>query len=314
MLRLYAAVFVVLTFVCSLFGQTQIRIADDSSSGTYAQMLGQLVDACSSDAFNIVPVNEGGGAVGNLAALYNNHADAAFLHSDVFLYNAQADPSYNRFKTLLALWPEQIHVLALRNSKTSKPGTFSYGKLQINSLSDLVGANFKAAAAGGGVLTSKLLSGQGRGGFQVIDAQKGDNVITMLRNGEVDAAIFVGAAPLPNLAKLSGQEFKLVPIGEAIAGNVGNVYRQATISGYSNGLTSGPLKTLAPIATLFSKAFSTQEKVKAQAALRNCATQKLGYLQDNGSPNWQDVTAGDHGISVIPYLELPSTSTAQSHK
>ena len=142
---------------------------------------------------------------------------------------------------------------------------------------------------------------------------KGDAVISALRNGEIDAAVFVGAAPLPNLAKLSGSEFRLIPIGEEIAGNVGNVYRAATISGYSNGLTSGPLKTMAPVATLFSKAFSTPEKVRAQAALRLCVSNKLGYLQDNGSPNWQDVTANDHGIAVIPYLDLILTS-ATSHK
>src|SRR6516165_5174249 len=75
------------------FAQTTIRVAADSSSGTYNKMLGEIIGVCNDNSLNIVPANEGGGgAVGNLDALFNNKADAAFLHSDVYLYNAQSDP------------------------------------------------------------------------------------------------------------------------------------------------------------------------------------------------------------------------------
>lgn len=113
-------------FTVSAFAQATLRIADDSSSGTYKKMLGEIIAVCSDDSFNIAEAaGVTGGAIGNLEALYNNKADAAFMHSDVFFANAQADPSYNKFKTLVALYPEPIHVLALRTSKTKKPGYFS---------------------------------------------------------------------------------------------------------------------------------------------------------------------------------------------
>ena len=294
------------------YGQDNtIRVADDSSSGTYHTMLGEVVSVCGSDQFNIQEVNQGGGAPGNLNALFNNKADAAFLHSDVFLAQSQADTSYNRFKTLVALWPESIHVLVLTNSKTSKTGWASIGKAQFNSLQDLAG--YTVGAAGGGVFTAKVLQGQGQGGFQVQEFDSGSSVIKALDNGIIAAAIFVGAAPLPNLDKLPNkQNYRLIPIGENIANRVSGVYRTAKITGYS-GLQTGPVSTLAPLAVILTKTFSTPAKQNAQRAFRACISQHLGELQDGYSPNWQNVTAGDTG-TLNNYLELAGGTTTTPRK
>jgi len=283
------------------FAQATIRVAADSSSGTYNKMLGEIISVCNDDSLNIVAANQnGGGAVGNLDSLVNNRADAAFLHSDVYLYNAQSDPTYNKFKTLVAGWPESIHVLVLRQSISKKKGTLSFGKQEFNSLSDLNG--FTVAAAGGGVLTAKILAGQGGGNFTVVDGQSGASVISMLDSGKADAALFVGAAPLPNIEKLDKSKYKLLPIGEGIAGRLGNVYRPSKIN--YPGLTNGPLSTMAPLATIVTRQFSSPEKIAAQSKFRACVTKNIPKLQDNGSPNWQDVTPGDHGIASIPWLDL----------
>lgn len=305
--RSFSLIAMILVVACSMFGQTTFRVAADSSSGTYNKMLGEIIGVCSTDNFQIQPMNSnGGGAVGNLDALVNNKVDAAFLHSDVYIFNANTDASYNRYKTLIAGWPEPIHVLVLRTSKTKKAGTFSFGTVTINSLSDLMGSNFKVGAAGGGVKTATILSQQGGGNFTVMDMQSGGAVIPALDNGTIDAAIFVGAAPLPNFDKINKANYKIVPIGDAIGGRVSNMYRTAKIN-YPT-LTNGPITTLAPIATLISKNFSTPAKVQGQAMMRKCVADKIGELQDNGSPNWADVTPNDHGIPTIPWLDLPTAS------
>ncbi|HET8688878.1 MAG TPA: hypothetical protein VFM18_19890, partial [Methanosarcina sp.] len=61
------------------------------------------------------------------------------------------------------------------------------------------------------------------------------------------------------------------------------------------GITSGPVKTLAPMATLLTRKFSTPAKVAAQKALRECFVKNIDELKDNGSPNWQNVNINDHG-------------------
>jgi TRAP-type uncharacterized transport system substrate-binding protein len=299
------ALAVFLTIVPAAFGQSTIRIADDSSSGTYKKMLTELVNVCSTEGLDVQEATGvTGGAPGNLDALVNNRADAAFLHSDVFFANAQADPSYAKLKTLIALYPEPIHVLTLRVSKTKKTGTFSFGTVEINSLQDTAGYN--VGAAGGGVFTARILQGQGQGGFNVIDEGTGANVISALDNGQIAAAIFVGAAPLPNLEKLNKANYKLIPIGENIANRVTGVYRPATIN--YPGMTNGPLHTLAPVATLLTRQFTTPSKVAAQVALRSCFEQKLDELKDTASPNWQNIESATDQGTLNNYLALPMTT------
>lgn len=298
----------ILFVACSLFGQNSIRVASNSSSGTYNKMLTEIIQAC--PEADIQPVENSGGAPGNLDALVNNRADAAFLHSDVYLFNAQSDPSYAKFQTLVALYPEQIHVLMLKTSKTKKLGSFSFGTQDFSSLQDTIG--FPVGAAGGGVITAKILSGQGGGNFTVIDEGSGDAVINALNSGQIAAAIFVGAAPLPNLEKLNKAQYKLVPLGSNIEGRVQGVYRKATIN--YPGMTMGPIQTMAPLATLLTRKFTTGPKLAGQATLRSCLAKHLPELQDNGSPNWQDVTAGDHGVPVIPWLELNTTAIPTGRK
>lgn len=285
---------------------SSITIAADSSSGTYAKMLGEIIGVCSDDNFNISQARGvTGGAPGNLDALVNNKAQAAFLHSDVYFANAQADSSYAKFQTLVALYPEPIHVFALTESKTSKTETFSFGKAQFNSLADVRG--YKVGAAGGGVYTARILQGQGEGGFQVVAYDSGDQVIAALKNGDIAAAIFVGAAPLPNVAKFARGEIKLLPIGESIASRVSGVYRTVTIN--YPGITNGPLKTLAPVATLLTRKYSTPAKVLAQKHFRDCFLSHIAELQDNGSPNWQQVDANDHG--VLPWYDIPTVTSVK---
>jgi TRAP-type uncharacterized transport system substrate-binding protein len=299
---LTAALVLILT---SAIGHTaddlNLVIADDSSTGTYKKMLGEIISICGNDQFSITEAQGvTGGAPGNLDALVNNQAQAAFLHSDVFFANSQADPTYKRFQTLVALYPEPIHVLALRQSKTAKKGAFSFGKAEFNSLSEMNGQT--VGAAGGGVFTAKILKGQGNGGFDVNAYGSGADAIAALDSGEVAAVIFVGAAPLPNLVKLDKNKYKLLPIGESISNNVKGVYRPASIN--YNGLTSGPIPTLAPLATLITRKFSTPKKVAAQRHFRECFYKHLDELKDSGSPNWQQVEVNDHG--VLDWYDIPA--------
>lgn len=305
------AVVAMLALLCSAVAfadsdSNQISVAADSSSGTYAKMLGEIVGVCNSDRLDITQAKNGGGAPGNLDALVNNKAQAAFLHSDVYYVNAMSDSSYAKFQTLVSLYPEPIHVLALADSKSSKHGTLAFGKQTFTSLSDFAG--YKVGAAGGGVYTARVLTGQGHGNFEVVAFNSGGEVIKALQNGDIDAAIFVGAAPLPNLEQLPRGVFKLLPIGDSIAQNVQGVYRQATIN-YTNGLTSGPLKTMAPLSVLLTRKYSTPQKVAAQREFRACFYRHLDELKDNGAPNWQQVDANDHG--TLPWYEIPDGQTTE---
>jgi len=299
------------------------KIADSSSSGTYATMVKQIKDVCQSDNYVIEEAPAKGGALENLEALDNNEVSAAFLHSDIMAVRSQADSKWKKYQTLVALYPEEIHVIALRNSGIKTGGTLgtSYGAKDVifNSLSDL-GADpkvrYKVGGAGGGVLTAQNLGGHGRY-FDVVPFDSGKDLIPALQAGKIQAVIFVGGAPLANVAALDWKTFKLLPIGEAITGSVGGTYRQATIS-YSN-LKSGDVKTLAPQATVVTRKYTVAKLVAPQRRFRECFYEKLTELQETPGTHakWQQVKPESEDHGVWDWYEFPAeaaTATAPAKK
>jgi TRAP-type uncharacterized transport system substrate-binding protein len=280
----------------------KMLVAANSSSGTYLQMVEQIKTICA-DEFNVEIIDNKGGAVGNLEALVNNKAQAAFMHSDVLQASAIFDKKYEDYKTLLALYPEDIHVIVLRNSITKVGGVAGIGATtkEFSTLADL--DNFKVGAAGGGVKTMQILKGQGGAGFTAVPYDKGDDLLPALKAGEIQAVIFVGGAPLPNVEKLSWSDYKLIPIGDSLAGRLKDVYRPTQLT-YSN-LRASQVSTLAPVATLVTRQYKTPKFVKMQAAFRNCFYSHLDEMKETPGlhPKWQEVQAWDHG--VWKWLDLP---------
>lgn len=287
--------------------QSEITVAADSSSGTYHTTLAQIIKVCSTPEFAVKEaVGISGGAVGNLQALLDNEVAAALLHSDVYMAKAGGDEGYQQIKTLLALYPEPVHLIALKNSGIKKGGHLGYGgtAVEINSLQDARG--FAIGAAGGGVITARVLQGQGRGGFQVSEYGKGAEVLAALERGDVVVALFVGAQPLANIAKLDSSKYKLIPVGDDIASLVSGWYREAKIN--YKGLAQGPVKTIAPMAIVMTREYKTAAKRLNQAHFRQCFYDHLDELQDNGAPQWRSVKVGDRGIPIIPWYEVKVVS------
>lgn len=279
----------------NLFAQTadtpSLSVAAHSLSGSYEKMLGEIIGACSDDKFSITQAKGiTGGGTGNLEALANNKAQAAFVRSDVFTAIAQADASYKRFQTLVALYAEPLHIVALRESKTKKPGALSFGTVSFDSLAEI--KDFPVGAGGGTVYTLKILKGGG-GTFNIEQYDDSKAMMAALDSGELAAVAFVGAAPLPNLLALDKTKYKLIPIGDSIVDKVKGIYRTMTVN-YS-GLSEGPVHTIASSLVVLTRKFSTKSKIDAQRQFRECFYKSLDNLKDNGAPSWQLVNATDRG-------------------
>ena len=285
----------------------QMLVAADSSSGTYKEMLGQIAQFCQTPQLSIQQVDSHGGAVGNLEALVNNKAQAAFMHSDVLQASSIFDKKYNDYKTLLALYPEDIHILVLRQSLTQTGGVnLGLGRVgtqtkEFNSLSDLDG--YDVGASGGGVKTMQILKGQGGAGFNAIAFDNGGDVLPALKAGKIQAAIFVGGAPLSNISALRWEEYKLISVGDALSSRLKDVYRPTQLT-YTN-LRAAQVATLAPVATLVTRQFKTPKFVAMQKAFRACFYDHLDEMKEtpNLHPKWQEVQAWDRG--VWNWLSLP---------
>ena len=279
-----------------------LSVAAHSLSGSYEKMLGEIIGTCVDDKFNIVQAKGvTGGTVGNLQSLADNTSQAAFVRADVFRAISDADNSYKRFQTLVTLYHEPVHIIVLRNG-FQKPGVMGKvtGRTHFNSLSDI--SELSVGGGGGTVYTLKILKGMGNGKFNISSYEKSDDMLAALDKGEIAAATFVGAAPLPNLLKLDKNKYKLIPVGDAIAQSLKGIYKSTSIT-YS-GLSDGPVSTIASQLVILTRKFSTKTKIDAQRNFRQCFYKNLDSLKDNGSPGWQLIDANDRG--VLDWYEIPA--------
>lgn len=287
-----------------------IPIAAGSSSGTYKKFLDEIASV-SGNALVFKEV-ESHGAVENLDLLVTNKVAMAFMHSDVPFFRAQRE-DLSKFKTLLALFTEEVHFLAPRASKrppTKSGGVMGYGGTVtpppvINSVEDLKG--LKVGAAGGGAITAQVIRLQSNIPYEFVSFQKGDDVMAALNRGEIDAAVFVGGAPLPNIEKL-GPEYKLLPFGSQTIAALKQVYKPATIT-YPKMNPEG-VPTIGADALLMSREYKSPKMVNMLKTFRQTFFEHLLELQETPGihPKWQEVSPENKG--KWPYLEFTNSPTS----
>lgn len=272
----------------------EIKIANGSSSGIYDQItkeIQQQLVAAGSDV-TLIPI-ESHGAVENLDKLIGNEAGLAFMHSDVLYYRAKTDDLTN-LKTLLALFPEDVNIVAM--NKPFKPESRMIVNLNrgvnIDTLSDLDG--LPVGAAGGGFVTANVIRLQSEIGYKVIRFDKGSQVLDALKSGQIAAAIFVGPAPLPNLKDL-GSDYKLISINDSVCDKLKAVYKKSTITYIK--ISPSPVQTVAADDLLVTRNYKSKKMVDALLKLRKAVQDNINELQETTGFHkaWQKVDITNQG-------------------
>ena len=300
-------------FIGSVSAQTQFLVADGSSSGTYKQFLKELAAATpdSGLVFQEVPSS---GAVENLDLLINNKVMGAFLHSDVIANRSKNEPNAQldkKFQTLVALFPEDVHFLALAESKRLTGGTMgtSWGAkpIVLKTLDDL--ANLNVGAAGGGWITANMVKFLSDVPYKVMPTySSGAEVLAALDRGDIDAAVFVGASPLPNLENL-GPKYKILAIQGTTADKLKQQYQPTTVT-YTK-MSPSPVPTVAAQCLFVSKVYKSPLFVNALTRFRSSFFANLDTIKETpgNHPKWQSVDVDNHGPWV--YMDLLTNAPAK---
>jgi TRAP-type uncharacterized transport system substrate-binding protein len=271
--------------------QQEIAVADGSSSGIYQQIFKEMVKTAACDQVSFTEVASTG-ALDNLDKVVSNEANACFVHSDILAYRSKTEDLSN-IKTLLALFSEDVHFLAL-NKPWKYGGTMGMMQKEkiFEQISDLDG--FNVGAAGGGFITANVVRIQGEIAYKVIQYNSGAEVLAALNKGEIAAAIFVGAAPLPNIKPL-GKEYKLLMVGDASLAKLKSVYHKSTISYITMG--GIPTQTIAADCLLITRVYKTPKFANALAAFRESFCTNLDELKETRGTHkaWQQVDCENHG-------------------
>ncbi len=289
--------------------QTTFLVADGSSSGTYQQFLKEIVAGTpdSGIVFKEIPSS---GAIENLDKLINNEVMGAFMHSDVLFHRNKNEPDAkldSKFETILALFPEDVQFVALTTSKHLVGGYAGFGAkpIVIRNISDLGG--LKVGCAGGGYITTSLIKLLSDIPYQIVKFDSGKDVLAALANGDIDAAEFTGAAPLPNLKDL-GTDYKILPIDGSVSEKLKMVYRKSTVT-YTK-MNAQPVNTVCAQCLFVGKVYKSKKMRGILESFRKAFTEHLDDIKETpgNHKKWQDVDPDDHGF--WPWMTLDDTNVA----
>lgn len=270
---------------------TDFKVATGGAKGTYSTMFGEMKKTCPTPDLNLIEVNTTG-SNDNLSLLAGNQVNAVFTQTDVLFFRAGVD-DMSKVRTLVALHPEEIHVVSATAGKL-EGDTFGYGgtRTVFTDVQQLTGR--KVAAAGGAITTANVIRLQGKIDFEVLQMKSNEESLAAVAAGTADAAILVGGSPLPLIDAL-GPDMQLMFFSPEMQTRLGKVYRPARVSYQKMGAAG--VSTIATDALFVSREYKTPKMVAGLKALRHCLIEAVPELQETTGthPKWMAVDPTNKG-------------------
>lgn len=290
--------------------QTQLKASTGSATGTYSRMFKEFSTVCK-DQIPLIEVASTG-SVQNLDRLLGNEVNAAIVQTDALFHRATTE-DLSGVKTLFSLHPEEVHLVALRESKIKEGGVAGFGSkpVQINAITDLAGRS--VAAWGGSFITAQVIRLQSEVQYSVVEVDGFKKAKELLDSGAVAAILMVGGQPMADIAALNAA-YKLVPFNEAVIGRLKNVYVSAKLNYGNLGSGGQGVQTVATEALFVTRSYKTPKYVESLAALRNCFKSNVDELAETTGTHkkWAAVKAENEG--KWSYYQLPATAQPAQKK
>lgn len=284
-----------LTFlVCHAAHAQSLAVATGGPAGTYHAMFRELNARCGVDTGSGIDIKEvpSSGSNENVDKMVANQVNGAFVQTDVLILRSKTE-DLSKVKTLFSLHSEQVHLIA-RAEGVKEGGVLGFGAktIHFNTISDLNGRS--VGAAGGSVLTAKVIKAQSGIGYNVTEFPSNKAALEALSAGQVDGVVIVGGEPMAEVAALPST-YRLLPIQPAIQDKLKAVYQPARLS-YRN-LNAAGVPTVSIRSLFVTREYKSARFVSALTALRACFLKNIDDLQEttNTSPAWQSVDAKDQG-------------------
>lgn len=278
-----------------------LKIGTGGATGSYSRTFKELVSVCAGD-LQLAEVPSSG-SMQNIDRIIGNEISGGYAQVDSLHWRARTEDLSN-IKTLVTLFPEQVHIVTLRDGK-KEGGVLGMGakSVSVNTLSDLNGR--VVVAAGGSFITAQVIRMQTEVGFNVAEVADNKVAIAAVESGQATAAIIVGGAPM-DFIKALPQTFKLVGVSEADVAKLKNVYKPASLT-YQNVQAAG-VKTVSTDSALVVREYKSAKFVEGLAKLRACFNAKVPELAEQPGMHaaWSKVVIGAE--SKWPMMVLPTVA------
>ena len=262
-------------YLCQSAQAGEVVVALTGAKGTMKEFHDQISKVCSQPA--LVERQSPNGSVGVLNDLLNNEATVGFVLEDVLFARkmVENDPDVDNLKTLVNLYPSEVHIVTLANSP-------------VRLFTDL--GNKRLGVVGGAAKTCQILAARtGIRYSQILIANTEDQLVQMLDKGQVDVIMGIGGQPLKWVKGLSSK-FRLVEFNAF--DKVNDIYLNATLNTYPN-LGSG-VRGIATNTLIVTYNYTSGGKVADLNEYKGCITRNLTNLKETtgNHKKWREVRAG----------------------
>jgi uncharacterized protein len=252
-----------------------LTIATGPSDGSYFQIAQDIKNVVGTEGIDL-QVMATKGSLENLELLTSGKADLAIVQLDALRFISDVTKQdkgmdvFDKIKVVLNLYPEEIHILT--------------NKKDIQTFYNLDGKRVSVGAPGGGTaVTAAVL-------FNIYDIKSTvseepfEEAVKKMDQGNLDAVIFVGGAPVPFIGKLDNRfHFVRLPSNPILD----QIYLRVQLGKQQYGWAGADTETYAVPAVIMGldkrdEKYTTQMQQMVLTILNN-----REFLEAKGHPKWK---------------------------
>jgi uncharacterized protein len=250
-------------------------IATGPSDGSYFQIAQDIKNVAAKEQIDI-QVMPTKGSIENIQLLGSGKVDLAIVQLDALRFvtdvlKKQKDfDLFDSIKVILNLYPEEIHVLS--------------NKDDIQTFYQLEGKRISVGTEGGGtaITAAVLLSVYDLKAMTSVDSF--DDAMKKMEQGNLDAVMFVGGAPVPFIGKLNSKvHFVRLPTNPALE----QIYLRTSVGKSQYSWAAAETETYAVPASMMGLDKKDEKYAAQMQQLVLAILNSADYLKANGHPKWK---------------------------
>jgi TRAP transporter TAXI family solute receptor len=268
---------IILVLIIGLHASTAwaFTIATGPSDGSYFQIAQDIKSVAGKEDIDIqvIPTK---GSIENIQLLGAGKVDLAIVQLDALRFVSEVLKQqkgldlFDSIKVILNLYPEEIHVLSNKND--------------VHTFYQLEGKRVSVGTEGGGTaITAAVL-------LTVYDIKATvsfdtfDDAIKKMEQGDLDAVMFVGGAPVPFIGKLDSKiHFVRLPANPTLE----QIYLRTSLGKSQYSWAAADTETYAVPASLMGLDKKNEKSVAQMQKLVLAILNSADDLRANGHPKWK---------------------------
>lgn len=250
-------------------------IATGPSDGSYFQIAQDIKSVAAKEGIDL-QVSSTKGSLENIQLLGNGKVDLAIVQLDALrfvsdvLKQQKGLDLFDNIRVVLNLYPEEIHVLS--NNK------------EIQTFYQLEGKRVSVGTEGGGTAVSAAVLFSMYDIKATVSFDAFEEAVRKMEQGNLDAVVFVGGAPVPFIEKLGSRfHFVRLPANAVLE----EVYVRTKLGRSQYGWADADTETYAVPAAIMGLDKKDAKYASQMQALVLSILNSAEYLRANGHPKWK---------------------------